>query len=339
VLFRSSRLNAWFDDRVGFRDLFIRSKNQIDYSLFRKSRKVYVGRDGWLFYRDAADPLAHLTPAQMAALEQSFVSLADMLAKRGIRLIVVGYPSKLTLYPEMAAPGQPLPGPNDNVVKLRQFLASQSSLLFVDAEAILKQEKSRTSEILYSKTDFHPTEVGQLPVVKEIIARIARAEGRPDIHWHEDFKLAHETAAPGAEARFLAPLVPIQEPNFPYFAGRYEVGREEPDGSWHLTHPKAAYIADDGIGRPFDFEFRSHPELCPQRLPGMVIFGNSFSDLYWHLGLHRYFCSIRRARNPMSRFKLFYDTIPEGTKYFIFQYLAPWLPGDAPPVDQIAKPG
>ena len=121
----ASRLNAWFDDRVGFRDLFIRSKNQIDYSLFRTSRKVYVGRDGWLFDRDPADPLAYLTPAQMAALEQSFVSLADMLAKRGIRLIVVGYPNKLRLYPEMAAPGQPLPGPNDNVVKLRQFLASR----------------------------------------------------------------------------------------------------------------------------------------------------------------------------------------------------------------------
>src|SRR5260221_396162 len=40
-------LNAWFDDRVGFRDLFIRSKNQIDYSLFHTSRKVYVGKDGW----------------------------------------------------------------------------------------------------------------------------------------------------------------------------------------------------------------------------------------------------------------------------------------------------
>ena len=32
------------------------------------------------------------------------------------------------------------------------------------------------------------------------------------------------------------------------------------------------------------------------------------------------FCFIRRAREPISRFKLFYDTMPAGTKYFIFEY-------------------
>ena len=36
-------LNKWFDDRVGLRDLFIRAKNQIDYTLFHTSKKVYVG--------------------------------------------------------------------------------------------------------------------------------------------------------------------------------------------------------------------------------------------------------------------------------------------------------
>ena len=45
----ATQLNKWFDDRVGVRDLLIRTKNQIDYSLFHTSRRVYVGRDGWLF--------------------------------------------------------------------------------------------------------------------------------------------------------------------------------------------------------------------------------------------------------------------------------------------------
>src|SRR4051812_30882841 len=38
--------NKWFDDRFGLRDLFIRSKNQVDYSIFGISRKVVVGKDG-----------------------------------------------------------------------------------------------------------------------------------------------------------------------------------------------------------------------------------------------------------------------------------------------------
>jgi hypothetical protein len=36
----AARLNKWFDDRVGFRALFIRAKNQIDYALFDTSKKV-----------------------------------------------------------------------------------------------------------------------------------------------------------------------------------------------------------------------------------------------------------------------------------------------------------
>ena len=328
-------LNAWFDDRVGFRDLFIRTKNQIDYSLFGTSRKVYVGKDGWLFDREPVDPLGELTPAKMTALEQSFVTLAEMLARRGIRLVVVGHPDKVRIYPEMAPPSMPLPQPNDNVSRLRQFLASQPSLIFVDAEAILRKEKSRTSERLFAKTDLHETEVGALPVVKEIIARIAEAEGRPEIRWQEDFKLAHEIWGPGNEGRFLAPLVSITEANFPHFVGRYKF-ETVPDGSWHGPALDALNRADDGAGRAYDFGFDSRPDLCPQRLPGMVLFGNSFSDLYWAMGLHRYFCASRRARNPISRFKLFYDTIPEGTKYFIFQYYVPWLFSDGPPVDQLA---
>ena len=54
-----------------------------------------------------------------------------------------------------------------------------------------------------------------------------------------------------------------------------------------------------------------------------MLFGNSFSDNYWTLGLQRYFCFLRRARNPISRFKAFFDAIPSETKYVIFQYYAP----------------
>src|SRR5580704_19261281 len=45
----AAALNKWFDDRTGFRDLFIRAKNQIDYTLFDTSKKAWIGSDGWLF--------------------------------------------------------------------------------------------------------------------------------------------------------------------------------------------------------------------------------------------------------------------------------------------------
>ncbi|MGA8400668.1 MAG: hypothetical protein WB697_12320 [Stellaceae bacterium] len=331
-------LNAWFDDRVGFRDLFIRTKNQIDYSLFHTSRKVYVGKHGWLFDRGAQDSLNTLDASQLAAFEQRFTTLAGMLNDRGIRLVVIGYPTKSRIYPEMVPPDMPQIAPGGNDGRLRQFLAHQPTLTYIDAQTIFEREKVESREHIYAQTDMHATEFGQLPVVKEIIARIAHLEGRPEIRWNENLTLTHHDYT-GGEARFLAPLVPIVEKNFPWYQGSYTIGGAEPDGSWYLPDPHVLERADDGIGRPFDWEFKSSPELCPQRLPGMVLFGNSFSDLYWALGLHRYFCFIRRARNPISRFKLFYETIPEGTKYFIFEFIFPWLPTDGPPIEQIKSLG
>ena len=43
-------VNVWFDDHLSLRSLFIGLHNQLDYWLFRHSDKVYIGRDGMLFF-------------------------------------------------------------------------------------------------------------------------------------------------------------------------------------------------------------------------------------------------------------------------------------------------
>jgi hypothetical protein len=319
-------LNKWFDDRVGFRDMFIRAKNQIDYTLFDASKKVWVGSDGWLF--DRYPEGTNLDDDRLAILENGFVTLAHWLSDRNIHLIVIGYPDKSALYPEMAPPRMPQLWTSDsNYGRLRQFLTGRSELAFIDAEAIMKREKPRTAEHLYNKADMHVTEVTQIAVVKEIVAQAARAENRLDVRWDEKLKLSHVQINSGSQTRFMALLSePVEEE--PYYEGAYTIGATEPDGHWNIPDPVVLERADAGIGRPFDWEFRSLPELCASRLPGLVLFGNSFSDLYWALGLQRYFCFIRRARDPISRFKTFYETMPDNTKYFIFEYFEPWLLDD-----------
>jgi hypothetical protein len=319
-------LNKWFDDRVGFRDFFIRTKNQIDYSLFRTSKKVYVGSDGWLFYRPASHQVSRLDSAGLLALEDSYLTLARRLREKGVQLIVVGYPDKAAIYPEKAPPEMPVMAAGGNYDQFKRFLASRSELTFIDAEEIMKREKPNTAERLYFKTDLHVTEIADMPIVSEIVARIAHAEGRSDIRWDESLTVVPLQWPPGhgSEARFMSLLFPLREGGNS-LAGMYTIGGQEPDGHWYLPDPDILERADSGIGRPFDWEFRSLPELCASRLPGMALFGNSFSDPYWSLGLHRYFCFIRRAREPISRFQAFFETMPAGTKYFIFEYYMPWL--------------
>jgi hypothetical protein len=325
----ATALNNWFDDRVGFRDLFIRTKNQIDYTFFRTSKKVYIGSNGWLFLRGEGHAIAKLNDDGLSALEESYVTLAERLREKGVRLIVVGYPSKSAIYPEMAPAELRAAAHSDNYDKFRRFLANRTDLQFIDAEPLLRQERKETTEHLYYQTDMHVTPVADIPLVKKIVASIAQAENRPDIRWDEKFSLQHGTWNTGSDARFLSVLSSPKE-EIPDLDGTYQIGSTEADGNWFLPEPHILERADDGNGRPFDWEFRSLPERCAQRLPGMVLFGNSFSDMLWYVGLHRYFCFIRRARNPISRLKLFYDTIPPGTKYFIFQYYEPWVVTDAP---------
>jgi hypothetical protein len=320
-------LNTWFDDRVGFRDVFIRAKNQIDYTLFDTSKKVWIGSDGWLFLRDDPKNIADLDAAQLAILEDGFVSLARRLHDRGVHLLVIGYPDKSALYPEMAPPQMPLPPTGGNYARLRQFLAGRSDLAFIDTEAMMKRQKSSSPEHLYYKTDMHVTEVANLPVAQEIVARFAQMENRPDVRWDEKLTLSHEHWNHGSWGRFMSLLTQPAEVA-PYYVEGHAIGATEPDGHWNVPDPGVIDHADAGIGRSFDWEFRSLPQLCPARLPGMVLFGNSFSDLYWALGLQRYFCFIRRARDPVSRFKAFYETMPADTKYFVFEYYQPWLLDD-----------
>jgi hypothetical protein len=328
----AERLNRWFDDRVGFRDPLIRVKNQIDFSVFRVSRKVYIGRSGWLFERATTDArllLERLSAPAFSEFEESFVQFAELLARHGIKLVVVGYPDKSMLYPEFLPAGVPRPSDGGKYDRLRRFLAAQPDIIFIDGESVLQAAKG--DKPLFYKTDIHPTAHGSIAIVKEIVRRIAAAAGRSDIEWNERFTWRQIFWDHGAEARFLAVLSDIGE-QVEYAPEFYVVGKNPPGGHW-IEDPRRIDVPYVGRLPVFDWEFVSDPENCAQRLPGAVLYGNSFSDEYVSLGLYNYFCFLRRSRTPRGRLAPYVADIPVGTKYFIYQYTASYLPGEAPILD------
>jgi len=328
----ADRLNRWFDDRVGLRDPLIRVKNQIDFSVFGTSRKVYVGADGWLFERGTTDArffLEHLSEPAFLQVKQSFVQFADLLDRRGIRLVVVGYPDKSMLYPEYlpaSVPHLPRGGKYD---RLRQFLGRQPNIIFIDAESVLRAAKGK--QPLYYMTDIHPTIRGTIPVVKEIVRRIAAAAGRSEVNWHEQFAWRRVVWDQGADARFLAVFSDVGE-WVDYSPDFYALDKNPLGGHW-IKDPRRIDVPGLGQLPIFDWEFVSDANACAQRLPGAVLYGNSFSDAYFPLGMYNYFCFLRRARTPRARLAPYVADIPGGTKYFIYQYTAAYLPGEAPILD------
>src|SRR4051794_37583352 len=76
LLSQFPKLQAWFQDHYGFRDVLIRANAQIDFSLFGVSNRVHVGQDGWLYYRDSI--------SNQLRLEEEFnEEKIELVAKKG----------------------------------------------------------------------------------------------------------------------------------------------------------------------------------------------------------------------------------------------------------------
>jgi len=56
-----------------------------------------------------------------------------------------------------------------------------------------------------------------------------------------------------------------------------------------------------------------------------VLYGNSFSDLFFSTGMHEHFVELFRARAMPQRLNLVLDHLPDGTRYFIWQIYEPLL--------------
>ncbi|HWG03683.1 MAG TPA: hypothetical protein VG271_01590, partial [Beijerinckiaceae bacterium] len=312
-------LNRWADDRIGLRDMFIRWKNQIDYSFFKTSRKVYIGADGWLFDRDNANARANLerlSDKGLANLEQSFVDLAEYLRRRHIELVVIGYPDKSIFYSNYMPNNAPRFPKVGRLGQLWEFLRHRNEFAFIDAAELL--DARRAEGLLYYKTDIHPTVLGSMPIVREIVRTIAAKELRSDVVWNENFELKSAAWSGGVENLRLATLNPRPE-QITTAGGLYEVGKDNDLGHW-ITDPRRVSLPGGATSPIFDWEFVSRPGTCGSKLPAAALFGDSFSDLYWALGLQNYFCSLRRARTTIKRLPPYLSDLPEDTRYFIFEF-------------------
>jgi hypothetical protein len=325
-------LDRWASDRAGFRDLFIKVKNQIDYAVFGTSKKVYIGANGWLFGREVTDrriAVERLSDDEYAHIELSFSVLAERLRQRGVRLVVVEYPDKSAFYSEDLPAHTPNFPQDGRTASLRNFLRGSSDIVFIAAQDLLEAKKAEGKE--FYATDLHVTTWGSVPIVKEIIRRIAADQGRPDISWHESFNWQQGPGWTGSESRFLALLLPLHE-TIPFAPDFYSIGTDTPSGHWVTKNSLPVDDPDHDKLSVFDWQFTSRPELCSGKLPGAVLYGDSFSDPYASLGLQNYFCFLRRVRSIAVKLQAHLGEVPEGTKYFIYQFVDAYLLTEFPDV-------
>jgi len=165
------------------------------------TESVYPGRDGWLFYRPDIDYVTgpgFLDPESLAAENRqpdpvpAIAELRDMLAERGIPLLVAPVPVKPTIYPDRFSARFDAPaGPAENS-SYTKFLSrlADADIRHVDLTQVLWEARSADTEPLYLESDTHWTPRG----VRVAAQAISEAVTDLEPSWVEPPTAYRETA-------------------------------------------------------------------------------------------------------------------------------------------------
>ena len=273
--------------KPAFASYSLRSRTRSITPLFGVSRRVYIGLNGMLFsrlYTDLRLEIERIPETEYYALERSFVELSRVVRDKGAKLVVVMTPDKSAIYPEFLPSNMPILPTAGRLEKLREFLGRQPDILFVDADMLIRQSK-RNDILMFAKTDLHTTTLRKRPPLSfrrsfdgwrspgsEAGRRLSRR-----------IQMGVERAARGGiDARFLGIIRPITE-MYESPIPIYLIGSDHSeDGEWITKDPRGV----------FDWEFVGPSgDLRKQAARNAVVRRPSFSDLWWALGMHKYFCS------------------------------------------------
>ncbi len=306
-------INVWFDDNMPLRPVLTRLANQIDYSVFGHSKGVMVGRDGWLLDGAWVDyPVVRERSGDqiLRTTEQQFLALARLVKRHNAKLVLLSIPMSSTIYPEILPAHAPhFSGPSQ-FQKLRTFLKQHDDWIYIDSQDLLEP---RRNEQIYFKLDHHLTSYGSYIVVRELLRRLAEAEGRPD-PWDRAITWENKTWHHGSFSRFLSILRGTGE-DFPtpdratsYDDANLPPGHEMVRGQG----PFELIVTNNGP--------RQH------KMPPLLMYGNSYADWLTSLGYYDYFSRVYRVRGNGANLSVL-GQIPADMKYFVFQFIEPYFDG------------
>jgi len=220
-----ARLENSFKNHFVFRDEMVRAKQWIDSHLFRTpaSTEVYIGRDGWLFFRpEIRDYMkggcSRQTLRDMLTLAQQLQGLERAVEASGRQFVFLVAPNKATVYREYAIPGsQRSDCGRSRYDRLRESLEIHPIKHFVSLDALIESEKPK--RMLYLKTDNHWNYYGGMLASQAILRELAPSSwGQvfPEIKMGTDWQV-------GNLARMMDSRDPEEVPTAAAIAYRFPV--------------------------------------------------------------------------------------------------------------------
>ncbi len=301
------RVDSWFNDNYGPRDLLTKLKTQIDYSVFSVSDKVHIGSDQWLYYRSTMDvqkiAAERMPQTQFDGLLTDLDKLAHYLRQRNIQLIVLPIPLKDAIYPEHLPSSSPNHPANNRYQQLRQWLAGHPSIISIDAYAFLNARKQQAHA--FHRTDFHWNDPAGFLYAEKLVNTLWQIQtGAATPLWDQQLTVEERTYS-GGQANFLPLLsTPTEQALF------LDVTWETPGGQYDFK-PANDFWA-------YTYDGSNEPR---GRLDGVVVIGDSFFDALHRSGIDSYFTSVHRSAVQPDRFRDVYANLPDGTRYLIFEFI------------------
>ncbi len=297
--------NIWFQDHFGYRSFFIRLKEQIDYDLFHTSSRVYVGKDGQLFYRSVVDIEQPEIQEALRLHEDQILRnvgrLADALAKRGVTLIVTFNLMSNRFIPEKLPGSVPHPLGEPRIHHFLQRLRQIQNVDYFDTTAILQDMPKDQS--LFPKTDFHWTDFAAATAGRELIRVLAEKENRAPPQWQPLQKAVTPNYSGG-----IADAMPLLLGNL----------REEKIGILpDIPAPDGASETRDDDTINYVFHTKTYN---PTLLKPMFLLGDSFSFGLLSEGIAHLFNGFYIMRlGPNTLINQAMVVFPPDAKYFMIQ--------------------
>ena len=299
------KFDKWFDDHFGFRSLLIRTKAQIDYSVFRTSSKVQIGKHGWLFYRTVVDDIQPNAEAYYRDNGDRIVSnlerLRVALASKGISLIVT-----VNLLADRFVPKElPSTFPNRPVhPAIERVLSEMSRRLgptYLDMTAVMRQVMEQRPA--FHKTDYHWNEPAAFTAAEAIVRRAAALTGdkAPSPRFPLEIEQRRWTGGIGME--------------MPLFVYPHENALFLREG--HIDVPGFQRTFADPIYIQTYYPTSDRTGL----LPPIAIVGDSFEQNLQNSGLAAYFKATAMARWSGAPINDYVRAMPPDTKVLVLQFM------------------
>jgi hypothetical protein len=172
-------LEKYFNDHFAFRGALVKSKNWIDFSLFKTSplKNVHVGKDGWLFsITTLKDYLKDSCKDRqdLRNLARGLQNIEKMLARNNQTFVFVVAPNKATVYPEYVGIAHPEQGCGKSPYELLLEAFDEFPLKgFIRLDKLLIEAKKDGQ--LYHKTGTHWNLRGESIAIEAILRYIDSA--------------------------------------------------------------------------------------------------------------------------------------------------------------------